>query len=395
MNSVVRDLALACVTVATLAGCTTNKGRCCKMSECGKSKASVTVSPFGKTKTGLEVKQFHLVGAGGVAMDVIDYGARVVRLWTPDRDGKLADITLGFNQVSGYEDIDLYFGSTIGRFGNRIRDGKFTLDGVTYTIPCNNDPGGIPCTLHGGTSGFNDRVWDSRTLTNGDDVGVEFTMTSPDGDQGYPGKLDVKVTYWLTAKNVWRLEYEAKTDKATPVNLTNHVYFNFHGEGNGTILDHELTLFADYMTPVNAGLIPTGDLAPVKGTPFDFTSPWKIGDRVNTKDNEQIKFGGGYDHNWVLRNQSGKLAAAAALYEKTSGRYMEVWTEEPGIQFYCGNFLTDSVPSKSGGHLTFRGGLALETQHYPDSPNKSSFPSVILRPGQLYKTSTEYRFSTR
>jgi len=205
----------------------------------------------------------------------------------------------------------------------------------------------------------------------------------------------VTVCCWLTSENVWRIEYEAVTDKATPINMTQHLYFNFKGEAEGTILDHELTLFADQMTPVNKGLIPTGKIVPVKGTPFDFTVPWAIGARINA-DDEQLRNGGGYDHNWVLNNQSGKLAPAAALYEKTTGRYMEVWTTEPAIQFYCGNFLTDQVPSKKPGkHLCYRGGLALETQHSPDSPNQPGFPSTILRPGAVYKTVTEYRFGVK
>ena len=392
MKMTMKDLALACATAVTLVGCTTNKGACEKMSAC-EAKATVTEGTFfGKTKDGRETHLYRLNGAGGVIMDLTDFGARAVRIYTPDKFGNLADITLGFTDVSGYETYDPYFGSTIGRVGNRIANGKFTLDGKTYTLACNNEPGGIPCSLHGGKKGWDAVVWNAKPVKDGASVGVQFTMTSPDGDEGYPGKVDVTVTHWLTADNIWRIEYEAKTDKATPINLTNHVYFNLKGEASGTILDHELMLCADKMTPVNAGLIPTGEFADVKGTPFDFTVPWKIGARIEA-DNEQLKFGGGYDHNWVLRGQDGKLAAAASLTEATSGRRIDVWTQEPGIQFYCGNFLTDQVPGKEGKNLCYRGGLALETQHYPDSPNKANFPSVILRPGQVYKTVTEYRFS--
>lgn len=393
MKTAMRGTVLACVAAAAVTGCTTDKGACEKMNK--GCEPSVVVKPFGKTKDGQLVQQYTLTGAGGVVMDVIDYGGKVVRLYTPDRAGAKTDITLGFNNVAGYETQDPYFGSLIGRYGNRIAGGKFKLDGQEYALPLNNTNAGISCSLHGGTKGFDAHVWHSEPLSEGRNVGIKFTHSSPDGDQGYPGKLDVTVCYWLTPDNVWRIEYEAVTDKATPVNLTQHLYFNFKGEAEGTILDHELTLFADHMTPVTKALIPTGKIMPVKGTPFDFTVPWAIGARINA-DDEQLRFGGGYDHNWVLNNQSGRLAPAAALYEKSTGRYMEVWTTEPGIQFYCGNFLTDKVPSKkSGKNLCYRGGLALETQHYPDSPNQPNFPSTILRPGAVYKTVTEYRFGVR
>ncbi len=392
MKSGMQGILGAGLAFCVAAGCCSDKGADVKKS--GAVEPSVVVKPFGKTKDGQLVHQYTLTGAGGVVMDVIDYGGKVVRLLTPDRNGAKDDITLGFNDVAGYETQDPYFGSLIGRYGNRIAGGKFTLDGATYTLPTNNAPGGLPCSLHGGTKGFDAYVWHSEPLSEGQDVGVKFTLTSPDGDQGYPGKLDLTVRYWLTAQNVWRIEYEAVTDKATPVNMTQHLYFNFKGEAEGTILDHELTLFADRMTPVTQGLIPTGAVVPVKGTPFDFTTPWIIGARVDA-DNEQLRFGGGYDHNWVLNSQAGKLAPAAALYEKTTGRFMEVWTTEPGIQFYCGNFLTDKVTGKRGKNLCRRGGLALETQHYPDSPNQPAFPSTILRPGAVYKTVTEYRFGAK
>ncbi len=392
MNTGIKQVLVVGVAAACAAGCAINKGADTNMS--GTVEPSVVVKPFGKTKDGQLVHQYTLTGAGGVVMDVIDYGGKVVRLFTPDRSGKTTDITLGFNDVAGYEKIDPYFGSLIGRYGNRIAHGKFTLDGVTYSLPINNAPGDIPCSLHGGAKGFDAVVWHSEPLSEGRNVGVKFSMTSPDGDQGYPGKLDVTVCYWLTPENVWRIEYGAVTDKATPINLTQHLYFNFKGEAEGTILDHELTIFADSITPVNKGLIPTGQLMSVKGTPFDFTTPWQIGARINAN-NEQLKFGGGYDHNWVLNSKGGRLAPAAALYEKTTGRFMEVWTTEPAIQFYCGNFLTDQVPGKRGKNLCYRGGLALETQHSPDSPNQPNFPSTILRPGETYKTVTEYRFSVK
>ena len=299
--------------------------------------------------------------------------------------------------VAGYETVDPYFGSIIGRYGNRIANGLFVIDGVTYRLPTNNEPGGIPCCLHGGAAGWDTKIWDAVPFQNGDTVGVVFTTTSPDGDQGFPGKVEAKVTYTLTPENVWRIEYEAVPDKKTPINLTQHIYFNFNGEAEGTILDHELTLCCDKMTPVDAGLIPTGEITPVAGTPFDFTTPHKIGERVDTKGDKQLEYGNGYDHNFVLTNpsQNGELAQAAALYDAKSGRYMEVWTTEPGIQFYCGNFLTDKMVGKQGKPYQFRGGLALETQHYPDSPNQPNFPTTIVQPGQVYKTTTEYRFGTK
>jgi aldose 1-epimerase len=361
------------------------------------SKASVTSKYFAKNKLGQTVTQYTLKGAGGVVMDVINYGGKVVRLYLPDKNGEAKDCTLGFNDVAGYENVDHYFGSIIGRYGNRIAEGLFVLDGVTYRQPTNNEPGGIPCCLHGGLEGWDAKIWDAEPFQNGDTVGVVFKVTSPDGDQGFPGKVEAQVTYTLTPDNVWRIEYQAVPDKATPINLTQHIYFNFHGEAEGTILDHDLTLFADKMTPVDAGLIPTGEITPVAGTPFDFTTPHKIGERVDTKGDKQLEYGNGYDHNFVLTNPSkdGQPVKAAALYEEKSGRYLEIWTTEPGIQFYCGNFLTSEMIGKQGKPYQFRGGLALETQHYPDSPNQPNFPSTIVRPGETYKSVTEYHFGVK
>ena len=361
-----------------------------------KTKAEIAGKPFAKTKNGKGVNLYALRGAGGVTLEVINYGGKIVRLLLPDRDGKVADCTTGFNDVSGYETVDPYFGSLIGRYGNRIAYGKFTLDGQEYTLPQNNEPGGLPCCLHGGTTGWDAAIWQAVPFQEGETVGIILTHTSPDGDQGFPGKVNVKVTYTLTPENVWRIEYEATTDKPTPINLTQHTYFNFHGEAEGTILDHELTLFADKMTTVDKGLIPTGAIASVFGTPFDFTTPHIIGERIEDK-NEQLEFGGGYDHNFVLTNPSkdGKVAKAAALYEKTSGRYMEVWTTEPCLQFYSGNFITSEMIGKCGKAYQKRGALALETQHAPDSPNHPEFPSTILRPGEVYRTTTEYRFGLK
>jgi len=356
--------------------------------------ASVTKRFFGKTKDGQDVHLYRLVGAGGVMMDVIDLGGKVVRLYTPDRHGNLADITLGFNDVQGYETHEQYFGSLIGRYGNRIANGRFTLDGTVYTLPLNNEPGGLPCSLHGGERGFESYVWAAEPLQSGRAVGLRMSLVSPDGDQGYPGTLKATVTYWLTADNVWRIEYRATADKPTPVNLTQHAYFNFLGEGMGDILNHELKLYAGRMTPANKGLIPTGEVVPVQGTPFDFTSPRRIGERIGA-DDDQIRFGGnGYDLNYMLDGPPGGLAKAAEVREHTTGRSMEVWTTEPAIQFYTANHLTDAIPGKQGRNLCKHAGLALETQHAPDSPNQPQFPSVILRPGGLYQSVTEYRFGT-
>ena len=351
------------------------------------------MKPFGKTRDGRAVTLHTLSGAGGVSMDVLDWGGRVVRLLAPDRDGNLADITTGFNDVQGYEAHDRFFGSLVGRYANRIANGRFTLDGKAYALPLNNAPGGLPCCLHGGERGFESYIWEASPLRRGDDVGLRLSAVSPDNDQGFPGRLDVTVTYWLTASNVWRIEYQAMTDKPTPVNFTQHIYFNLKGEGEGDILDHELTLFADKMTPVSKGLVPTGAIVPVQGTPFDFRTPRRIGERISADDG-QLRFGGGYDHNYVLDNPDGNLVKAADVREQTTGRTLEVWTTEPGFQFYTANHITGAVPSKQGKNLRRHPAFALETQHPPDAPNHPDFPSVILRPSEVYRSVTEYRFGT-
>ena len=382
------------VMAAVLTGCVCKMDRGVEREAPTGKGPAISVRSFGTTRDGQEVKLYTLKGAGGVIMDVIDYGGAIVRLYTPDRDGKLTDITLGFNSVREYEDHDAYFGAIIGRYCNRIAGGKFVLDGKTYSLPLNNNPGGNPCSLHGGNKGFDRYVWNSEPFKRGDSVGLKLTMTSPDGDQGYPGNLSVTVRYLLSPDNVWRIEYSAVTDKPTPVNLTQHLFFNFKGEAEGTILDHELTINSDRITTVGSGLVPNGVLADVTGSAFDFTAPHKIGERIHWQ-NDQLEFGGGYDQNYVLRNQTGSMAQAATLYEETTGRYMEVWTTEPALQFYCGNFLTDKIVGKQGKNLMHRGGLALETQHIPNSLNLPQFPSTILRPGATYKSVTEYRFGSK
>jgi aldose 1-epimerase len=350
--------------------------------------------PFGKTADGTAVEVFTLANRNGIKLRAMTYGAIVLSLETPDRNGKSADIVLGYNTLAEYLKDTPYFGAIVGRYGNRIANGKFSVDGKEYTLATNNEPGGIKCSLHGGLKGFDKVVWHGEALAKEGAQGVKFTYTSKDGEEGYPGNLKVSVTYWLTNDNEWRIDYEATTDKATPLNITQHSYFNLKGEGNGDILDHVLTFKASKFTPATVGLIPTGELRSVTGTPFDFTSAHSIGERVKS-DDEQMKFGGGYDHNWVLDEQSGKLALAATVHEPTTGRVLEVLTTEPGLQFYCGNFLDGKNIGKSGKPYQFRNGFCLETQHYPDSPNQPAFPSTILRPGETWHSTTVYKFGAK
>jgi aldose 1-epimerase len=330
----------------------------------------------------------------GMTVEIMDYGGTIRRMLVPDRDGKPGDVALGFNDIASYEKDSPYFGCLVGRFGNRIADGRFTLDGKIYALAKNNEPNGIPCHLHGGERGFDKRMWKAKPVARDGMQGLKLEYSSKDGEEGYPGNLDVVVQYWLTPGNALRMEYEASTDKATPVNLTNHNYFNLNGEGDPTILDHELTILASQYTPVDKGLIPTGGIAPVADTPFDFTKPRAIGERIDDK-NEQLEYGGGYDHNFVLDGKAGTMRKAALVFAPQSGRVLEVWTEEPGLQLYAGNFLDGALTGKSGKPYPFRSGFCLESQHYPDSPNQPNFPSTILRPGETYKTVTEYRFSRR
>lgn len=357
--------------------------------------ANHATSSFGHLPDGCEAKLYTLTSAHGARADITNYGAIVVRLLMPDRTGRLDDVVLGYNRVEDYVKATPYFGAVVGRYGNRIAHGKFTIDGQTYTLATNNSPGGIPCHLHGGKAGFDKVLWSAEPGLVDNQPRLTLRYHSKDGEEGYPGNLDITVIYTLRNDNSLTIDYLATTDKATPVNLTQHSYFNLKGEGHGDILDHVLTLKASHTTPVDAGLIPTGRIAPVRDTPFDFTAPHAIGERVNTEGDDQLKFGGGYDHNWVLDNQTGTMAIAASVFEPTTGRVMEVWTDQPGLQFYCGNFLDGSNVGKSGRSYAYRTGFCLETQHYPDSPNQPEFPSTILKPGQTYRTTTVYRFSAR
>jgi aldose 1-epimerase len=346
--------------------------------------------PFGNVD-GKDVTLYTLTNAKGMVMSVTNYGGIVTSFMVPDKTGKMADIVLGHNDVDSYVKVNPYFGALIGRYGNRIGKAKFTLDGKEYTLTVNDGEN----TLHGGKKGFDKVVWDAKEVKTANAVGVELKYLSKDGEEGFPGNLKVTVTYWLTNNNEFKIDYTAVTDKATVVNLTQHNYWNLSGEGSGDILSEELAINADKYTPVDAGLIPTGELAAVKGTPMDFLKSTVIGSRINA-DFEQLKFGKGYDHNWVLnKTKPGVMTHAATVYDPKSGRVMEVSTTEPAIQFYSGNFIDGTITGKSGTPYIHRSALCLETQHYPDSPNKPSFPSTELKPGQTYKTSTVYKFLTK
>ena len=346
---------------------------------------------FGKLPDGREAGLFVLENASGLRAEISNYGGIIARLLVPDLAGRVADVALGHDCAADYRKSVSYFGAICGRVGNRIAGGRFTLDGHTHALATNNAPAGRPCHLHGGVRGFDQALWDAEPATRDGQPALRLWHTSPDGDEGYPGTLHVEVLYSLTADRGLRLDYAATTDRATPVALTNHAYFNLRGHGDGDILDHELTLRARRYTPVDAGLIPTGELAPVAGTPFDFTTPHRIGARIAAK-HPQLECGLGYDHNFVIDSADRSLALAATVREPASGRVLEVLTTEPGVQFYTGNFLDGSQIGKGGRPYVRRGGFCLETQRFPDSPNQPSFPSVILRPGQTLRSTTVFRF---
>jgi aldose 1-epimerase len=352
---------------------------------------TVTKEPFGSVN-GKAVDIYTLTNSNGMEVKILTYGGIIQSVKVPDRHKHFENVTLGFDNLTDYVERSPYFGCITGRYANRIALGRFTLDGVTYQLPINNPPN----SLHGGTVGFDKHVWAATVIQNNDGVGLKLTDTSPDGDQGYPGTLESEVVYLLTDRNQIRMDYRATTDKATVVNLTNHAYWNLEGEGSGSIDDHVLKLNASHYTPVDPTLIPTGAIDPVAGTPMDFTRSTAIGDRIRDSF-EQLVIGRGYDHNWVLDrhgpNDTSMICAARVL-EPDSGRVLEIFTTEPGIQFYSGNFLDGTLVGTSGRMYRQGDGFALETQHYPDSPNKPNFPSTVLRPGQVYKTSTIYQFST-
>lgn len=356
--------------------------------------APVEQKPFGKLPDGRSVTLYTLTGPRGLVVDVMDYGASIVRILTPDRTGKVGDVTLGFSKFGDYAEKSPFFGAIVGRVANRIAGARFTLDGKNYLLAANNSPGGMPCSLHGGNKGFDKVLWRAEPCEIAGQPAVRLHYLSKDGEEGYPGNLQVEVVYSMTADNGLRIDYEATTDAATPVNLSNHAYFNLRGDGDGNILDHELTLSASQYTPVNKGLIPSGEIAPVQGTPFDFTASHRIGERVNVA-NEQLSFGGGYDHNFVLDRKGVGLELAAKVYEPRSGRVLELFTTEPGLQFYSGNFLDGALVGKSGKPYRYRSAIVLEPQHYPDAINQPKFPSTVLRAGETYRSSTVFRFSTR
>jgi len=346
---------------------------------------------YGKMPDGREVRIFTLTNPNGLTAKVTEYGAILVGIEVPDSKGKKADITLGYDTFAGWLTNTSFFGATAGRFANRIAAGKFTLDGTQYQLATNNEPGGIPCHLHGGKVGFDKVLWKGEPVRKAGARGVALTYTSKDGEENYPGTLQVKVTYWLTDANELIWQAEATTDKATIVNLAHHTYWNLTGDPTKTILDHELMLAADSYLPTDKGLIPTGQKASVEGTPMDFRKATKVGARVNA-DFEALKFGGGYDHAWVLREGKG-VRLAAVVKDPSSGRTMEVLTDQPAIQFYCGNFRDGSAVGKGGVKYQLRTGLCLETEGFPDAPNKPQFPSTVLRPGQTYHHTMVLRFT--
>lgn len=346
---------------------------------------SVAEAPFGKLPTGEQTTLFTLTNANGLTVKVTNYGGVITSINTPDKAGKMGDIILGFDNIDGYLKNKSYFGALIGRYGNRIGKAQFDIDGKTYKLDVNN---GVN-HLHGGSKGFWALLWDTKSFKTENSVGLTLTHTSPDGDQGYPGNLKVTVVYELTNNNEFTITYKATTDKATHVNMTQHPYFNLAGKGS--ILNQELFINGSKYTPVDAGLIPTGELAPVAGTPFDFTKPHAIGQMIEQK-NEQLKNGGGYDHNWVLNKKTDdEWGLDARFSDPASGRVLEVYSDEPGIQFYSGNFLDGKVDGK-GVNFEYRGAICLEPQHFPDTPNKPKFPSTLLKPGTEYKSKIGFKF---
>ena len=372
---------VALATALSISGCST-----ATVDSTPKTNMKLESKVFGRTPEGAEVKIYTLSNTKGMTVKITEYGGIITELWVPDRNGKPGDVVLGFDNLDRYLKGHPFFGAIAGRVANRIAKGKFTLDGKEYTLAVNNGPN----HLHGGLKGFDKRVWKSRSLRGlSREVAVEFTYTSPDGEEGYPGTLKAKVIYTLTDDNELRIDYEATTDKPTIVNLTNHSYFNL--AESGSILDHVLMINADRYTAADDTLIPTGDLALVKGTGLDFTQPRRIGDRIA----DYMSFAKGYDHNFVLNSGGRAMAMAARVSEPKSGRVMEVWTTEPGVQLYCGNHLDGSLTGVGGMVYQQHTGLCLETQHFPDSINKPSFPSVVLRPGQTFKSTTALRFAAK
>jgi aldose 1-epimerase len=351
------------------------------------AKSTIEKSDYATTAEGVKVEKYTLTNANGMKMEVITMGGDIISLTAPDKEGTFEDIVLGYTTPELYESNPYFFGAIIGRYGNRIAKGKFSLDGKEYQLTLNDGPN----SLHGG-KGFDKHVWTAEPV-EGDAPSIKLSYTAKDGEEGYPGNLKVTVTYVLTNENALEIKYEAETDKKTIVNLTQHSYFNLSGTFK-TILDHELEIKADKFLPVDATLIPTGELKAVAGTPFDFTTSKEIGKDINATD-DQLKKGGGFDHCWVFTDSSNKVKEVASVYHKASGRFMQVYTDQPSIQFYSGNFLDGTKASKGGGNYEKRSGLCLETQHYPDAPNQAKFPTTVLNPGEKYSTTTIYKFSAK
>lgn len=357
---------------------------------CDDKSISLSEEDYGVLDNGILIKQYIFENDNQMKVKIINYGAIVVSIEVPDKNGKINDVVLGYDSIDGYVQDPSYFGAIVGRVGNRISKGKFSLDGKDYALAINNNEN----HLHGGIEGFNKKVWTPEITELNGLPALKLTYLSPDGEEGYPGNLNLEVTYTISNKNELIIDYFGTTDKATILNPTNHSYFNLSGEGNGDILDHVLKINADYFTPVDKGLIPLGNHESVLGTPMDFLKPKKIGERINNDDN-QLKVGLGYDHNWVFNNWDGTLKLGVTLFEPESGRFMEVFTTEPGVQFYSGNFLDGTNIGKNQKAYQYRSALCLETDHFPDSQNNSNFPSVVLRPGEEYKQKTIYQFSTK
>jgi len=373
--------ATACTTAKQPAPAAGNK-------EAASHEAGIQRRVFGKMPNGKVVNLYTLSNANGMKVGIINYGGRIVSIMAPDRNGKMADVVLGWNNLENYMKYNTYFGAIVGRFANRIANGKFTLDGKTYHLPINNGPN----SLHGGTDGFDKKYWDVKEMP-GAEPALELTYFSKNGEMGYPGNLHVKVVYTLTNANELKIDYTATTDQDTIINLTNHSYFNLGGEGSGKILDTVVWINADKFTPTNSTQIPTGKFESVVGTPFDFLKPTPIGARIN-EDNEQLKLAKGYDMNFVLNRKGPGLELASKSYDPKSGRELDVYTTLPGVQFYTGNFLTDKIPGRDGGTYGFRTGFTMETQDFPDAPNHPNFPSAELKPGQPYHSETVFKFTT-
>lgn len=390
MKQKTNRLALFIFTLISIAACKEkNKKTQSVESEVNKTMV-IEKSKFGKLDDGSAIDKYVMTNKNGMEVSVISYGGRIVSLKVPDKNGKLENVTLGFDNIEDYVSENPFFGALVGRYGNRIAKGKFSIDDTEYTLVTNNGEN----HLHGGTVGFDKIVWAVQPIEGADESKLELRYLSKDGEEGYPGNLEVTVLYTLNNKNELKVDYTAITDKPTVVNLTQHSYFNLSGDFSKDILNHEVTLHADSFIPVDDGLIPTGEIKGVEGTPFDFTQAKAIGRDIDME-NQQLKRGGGYDHCWVLNGEKGKLRQVASAYDPASGRLMEVLTTEPAIQFYTGNFLDGSLQNPKGGSYGHRSGFCLETQHYPDSPNQPQFPSTRLNPGETYNTTTVFKFSAK